>query len=370
MKFQESQDQRLTQLQPSQAAFHISSWAVWEPFTDAEYEDALVSAGARPIPDALGYTKGTTNIILPDDVMDRITRIIRIRAHEWAHFRQHISSQLGLFCHRLSGIKEFATHHFHESVSGTQSSYKRIPFVLHADSLKRRRSSLDEEGKKQLALLKLWEAADVLDGALWCKTLPVAQLVQAWDALVNEIQMLELRVFPVESEGCRLKSLRPPDSASCPNGSITVQCLVEGWARFREFTEVACLFSLDDAIKWARPEAGSVYTAAHSYLGKYIDVPFFHPLSGALLEVSVQSFTDPFLNEQRRELIWEEIHPGYAFMAAVQHLAGKLQAIPTSFEDAYAESLQAFEVTARQWPTTWETMRLRIEPTCTNLERV
>src|SRR5689334_235199 len=136
------------------SAFNPTTWEVYEPFTAIEFDDS-VSLTTYSAPDEQLYAKRKpVQVEIPDRVKARAADILRTREHEWTHFRQHISTPLGTFIHRLCGAREFfATSYFKHQTEAV--SERRRPFRELLQS--------DPSG-----YLRLWHVVDLLESILWC----------------------------------------------------------------------------------------------------------------------------------------------------------------------------------------------------------
>jgi len=127
-----------------------------------------------------------------------------------------------------------------------------------------------------------------------------------------------------------------------------VHDVIEGFAKYREFWAATAHYPMDDAIRIVFPTAKGMYARAGAYLQERLGIEYpiglVYPLVGALLELSVISFVDPWLCPDDGPLLWENIHPGLRLERAVEKIQSSLRAIPEGPEDAYYEAMRAFDM--------------------------
>jgi hypothetical protein len=311
-------------------AFDPTTWELREPFTHAEFVEALQVTCAEE-PGQLGARRKAHRIDLPSPLRERIADILRIREHEFTHFRQHISTPLGTFIHRLCSMRENAVIEFYRSCKG---SVPRRSFHQMA---------MEHNGLPDVAeaMLMMWRVADLLEGILWCKTSVQKSLRDLW-----AVAMTAGRFDFLSMESCHstsgLRFTRGLDEEAVPHGSIRVQDLAEGFAWYREFRELRVHYGGHEALEIVRSSGRACYTAASNYARAFLGISFDHPLSGALQECALCCFVDPFLCPGCDVLEWDAIHPGLAFQRAVQRLASTSLSLPESVPSAYEVAYQAY----------------------------
>jgi len=205
------------------------------------------------------------------------------------------------------------------------------------------------------AALRLWKAANMLEGILWCKTCSRGSLQDLWSVVMQVCEIDFLSEGHCRSK-CRLRFTRGGDEQAVPNGHIRVQDLTEGFALYREFRELNTHYGQQDA-RDIMGESQPRYTIAGHYLWEELGLPFSHPLSGALQECALLRFIDPFLCPGCDELDWDEIHPGLAFEKAVRKLVSAQSALPDSLIDAYEVAYEAYGLRSNPY---WHIERQRI----------
>ena len=303
--------------------------------------DALKSMGLQPIPDQIGFTRNDElRIEIPEYIVERSLDIIRIREHEWTHFRQHISTPLGLFYFRLHGIREFAIFSFFQELNKAGMPYPDMPFYIMHEEFKKYK---DTHYKHLFWFLNLWHTTLLLEGVLLTKKIMFRDLIQVWSKLkilcrsdINIVDFTDKGIPDLLTKGSN-------EEMTCPDGNIRVIDLIEGYAKFQEIWCIMTKYSFDHAIKYL-PSENSVYATADSYFRSHFDqvqMPF-HPLSGALQEIALLCFNDPFMCSKDGEYYWEDNHPGYRFEEAVKDLSKSLKTIPETIEDIYHEALRAY----------------------------
>jgi hypothetical protein len=313
--------------------FSTTAWAVEEYFSEAEWHEAL-NLVTDPIADKLVNIRKTSGLELPSHVQQRCVDIQRTREHEWTHFRQHISTQLGLFLHRLHGLQEYCTLHYFRHLATIGGRYLPLPFTV----LQKSQGSDDTAAN----LLKLWRCAEAIAGALWCKTTRMGDLISTWNVCVDTLSRLGA-YLSVDGKGARLSTSRSLDDQSCPDDHISGRDLVEGFATYKELVAVVRLFSPQAATKFVMPKINPSNSVAFDFINEFLGIPPYHILTGALLEVATKSFLDPMLYSDAISLEWEKIHPGWRFEDAIFKLQETLRAVPDNFEDAYDLANSVFE---------------------------
>ncbi|MCK4619125.1 MAG: hypothetical protein KAT52_04215 [Desulfobacterales bacterium] len=322
-------------------SFSISSWGVYEYFSEQEYRDAI-NMVCDPVPDRMGSIRKAQPLDLTPEVLHRNCEIIRTREHEWTHFRQHISTELGLFIHRAVAVQEWAATEYFKHLNISNSKYHKVPFLVRFHSLAGRKNTLTQTEQMELSILNIWQMSDIIQGALWCKKIRVRDLIFVWNSMVNSLSHLHKGFLLNNPAGSKLCTKRSLDDESCPDGGIPIQILAEGFAKYKEFLTLASLYGAEVALEAVLLSLDGIYRIAGDYIMEYLGVPFFHPLSGALIEVALLCFRDPFLRPDSEVLYWEDIHPGLRFQEAVIQLTSKLSSIPKNPEDCYTVALEAF----------------------------
>ena len=324
-------------------SFRSSTWGIVEDFTEEEYLDSF-HRRFDPVPNTFKAIRKPIELVLPDNLVSHDCHILRTREHEWTHFRQHISTHLGVFIHRLCGIREYAAVNYFRSLSESSFKYKLMPFRLSLHSLSCRIGELSEEEKYQLSMLNLWASSDYVEGALWCKTMYMKDLIKSWNLTTSVMWVAEKQLRARKTSFSKLDTKRSLLEHSCPGGHITVQQLIEGFAKYREFIFLAAVHSPDVAIKHVLPTTRGVYEDASLYIYEHLGIPPYHPFSGAIQEAAVLCFIDPILGSEDSILYWEDIHPGLKFEAALKKLSKAQRTLPTNPIDAYEEALRIFDI--------------------------
>lgn len=340
--------------------FSPATWCVTEPFTEEEYTDALKSFGLEPISDRIGFVRNDPlKIKLPESLIDRSLNIMRIREHEWTHFRQHISTPLGLFYFRLHGLREYAILSFFQELNNNGMPYPDMPFYIMHEEFKKFK---DTHYKHLYSFLSLWHISRSLEGVLLYKTTTLKNLIRLWNTL-KSFNKTNVNFANFLDEGVpELLSKNPLDEMSCPDGHIRVIDLIEGHAKFREIWGIIMAYSPEHALKFL-PDENSLYGRADKYFRTHfnkIQIPL-HPLSGALQEIALLCFKDPFMCPEEYEYYWEDNCPGLRFEEAVKKLSNSLRTIPDKIEDIYNEALKAYNMESPFSPETlnWITTNLR-----------
>jgi hypothetical protein len=317
-----------------QSTFNPTTWEVRENFTETEFNNAVDLTCCNAPHGQLGVTQKSVKLQLPDSLRYRAARILRTREHEWTHFRQYISTPLGLFIYRLCAIREHATRWYYQNYS-PGSSVTRRSFEHIYSSI----GHIDEHN----APIVLWKTADAIEGLLWCKTFQLEDLIKMWNMMM-EMPHFDILSGSMQQIRCRLVSRRAPTELAVPHGHIRVQDVTEGFAAYREARELILHYGEEEALRLLGPLPNGDNGRAARYIQAHLGVPFYHPLSGAIQEVAVLCFIDPFLSDFSETLDWDEIHPGLCLERAVQEIAGGA-AFPDKSVNVYQLVLDAYGLT-------------------------
>jgi hypothetical protein len=185
-------------------------------------------------------------------------------------------------------------------------------FALYADSV-----PPDVRGRWAM----LWAYANLLAGALWSSNPDIYALRTAWE-VCTRVGDDTLSHLPVPSVPSQLLARRTDDEPAIPPLTFSPEQLVEGFAFYSQARELYDFFPHDEVDTYLTrnfaPEtpAGTL----HRYLGEELGLQLTHPLAGALIEGALLCFVCPALAMQPERLVWEEIHPGLRFHAAVDAL--------------------------------------------------
>jgi hypothetical protein len=314
------------------AHFDVSAWVVWESFSQGEFARAAsITTADRAGLAGTHRRDAALRLYVPSDLSRRMD-VLRTREHEWTHFRQHISTPFGLFHYRLNGLNEYLVQAFYRA----RPEHEGPLYFAVAEAREREAADSDATG-----ILAAWQAARVVGQALWSGDIPLRVLTELWDLCVQLQERLP--AYPADGKGPRLTSTRGPDEGSCPSGWITCEQLVEGFASYREAMELSVHFPLEDFIGHVHRNRSLEARHVHDFLAEVLEIPFEHPLAGALLELAVATFVDPLLaGEPEEPLVWEWIHPGARFMTAVRTIDRLGKPYPTSIATAYDYALAAF----------------------------
>jgi len=324
----------------SAVTFDPHAWVVWENFTEQQYVES-----SRLVISPRGEFGGTKNRVVP--LPSRIAEIIRImrnREHEWAHFRQYISTEWGLFCYRLCAARELAALKLFESLNESGKTFELMPLDLRLSRFAEWKVPVDapwQPDDREAFWSTVWRYADLIDGALWCKSTRIDHLMHAWQVVLKTLG--PSRYFQGDSAGALLTSKHPSEALSLADGHVTVADLVEAFARYREFW-FAVRISREDAIESMASSYLDHLCPASAYAREFLGITRFHPLLGALADLAILCFRDPFGQPDGSQLCWEEIHPGLCYERAVRRLSKKQGALPVKHEDAYQEALGAFDL--------------------------
>jgi hypothetical protein len=311
----------------SEGHFDLSSWEIHEHFTEEEHNRAIHTHGT--LENDRVYPR---QIHFPDEVLARDVGIIRTREHEWTHFRQHISTPHGIFLHRMCGLQEYLTSKYFEVLNENGLEYQRLPFHVMQHS---------ETPSKARPFLMAWMAYELLRGALWGKTIEMEVLIAQWKTAIELVAGFA-PLTAGDTKGAQLSTRRGAEYQSCPHGHLTVRDVSEGFAKFREFWIIAQFFGLEIATELVVPSRRDTYAYASDFIAHHLSVPAFHPFVGALLEVAMLSFEDPFMCDPDAPLTWEHIHPGMRLEETVIRLGSERKAIPIDPPTCYLEALHAF----------------------------
>lgn len=271
---------------------------------------------------------------LPDALQHRAAAILRTREHEWTHFRQHVSTPIGLFIYRLCATREDATRAYYQACSSMSPASRPSFEQLY------RTAALNDPTS---APIILWKIADTIEGILWCKTCPLGILTAMWSVIIK-LMNFDMLVGGAPESRSSLVSHRAPSDLAVPHGHVTVQDLTEGFASYREARELILHFGLKRALELLGPLPSGDNGRAGRYIEAHLGIPFYHPLSGALQEVAMLCFVDPFISRDSEPLDWDEIHPGLCFERAVDVIANG-PAQPANSRHIYEMVLDAYGLT-------------------------
>lgn len=323
---------RGTDIQP---AFDPTLWVVYEDFSPKEFEDAVYLTCGPPPEGQSGVKHKTKRLDLPRSVLVHSARVLGTREHEWTHFRQYISTPLGLFSYRLCALKEHVTQEYFRTCAPLPSRLRQS----FRDSSIGNSSPSDEA----TAYIAIWNIAEHLENMLWCKSCPLQSLVALWNAATTIIDQDTLSGEPY-SMRCQLVTRRPLTEQAVPDGVFHFRDLAEGFALFRELRELTLHFGIKNALEFLEPKFRGENGAAARYINHKLGISMQHPLIGALQEVALLCFVDPLLCDSCEVLDWDEIHPGICFQRAVDALS-QLRTLPDTFHDSYHFALDAYGIT-------------------------
>jgi hypothetical protein len=320
----------------SSVVFDPDTWTVWENFREKEYIEAF-NLLLEPEGEFAGARR---RVSIPPRRLEQVIGLGRTREHEWTHFRQHLSTEWGLFCHRLCGLREMATVNFFDQINNSGRPFEPMPLGVRLAGYADREMRFDDPRANDWEhfWLVVWRLADLVEGALWSKTMEMKHLLEAWNGAIKVLA--PSRYMQGDSPGALLRTTRAEDTQCVPDNHITVHDLVESFARYREFWFAAALSSVEIAAEQVVGTYSSHPCPPSDYAHAFLNIPRFHPLLGALADIAVCCFRDPFGCDE--DLFWEDIHPGWLYERAVHRLAQTLVALPESHEDAYHEALRAY----------------------------
>lgn len=328
-------------------SFANFAWTIDEYFSEDEYLKAsnirsAAEEDSRPLGQLIALTSKPT-LILPYETVTDSIEILRYREHEWSHFRQYISTQLGIFLHRITGIQEQMTLDYISVTNAYELSNDLVPFSL-INCSKDSKSPPDSPEARRIAAVVVWKLCEFLRSVLSFKTMILGELIASWNGLMRVFP--ETRGFlPCDKLPCQLNTNLDLHTQSCPDGHISVQDIREGFAKFREVYSIASHTEGRHAVKAVLDSLHGSGVTIMDYLEYHLGIPFMHPLTGALLDLSLLCFIDPWLACDREPLLWESIHPGLRFEKAVQRIQTKLRTVPDSINDVYFEAMNAYGIT-------------------------
>ncbi len=193
-------------------SFSNLTWAVEEPFTEKEYLIAINAYIGHP-----HYAKKSEDTKLADDTTYKELNILRIREHEWTHYRQHISSHLGLFINQIHDIQEDA---FFEYLKISSNQFNGNFYPIQAkDTSKNTRSS---------RIAYVWQMMDMLLGILDGHATTIENVILVWEIFIQIMSVNLNKNLSKLSTKLKLSEM------SSPKAELTIYAISEGFAQFRE----------------------------------------------------------------------------------------------------------------------------------------
>ena len=305
------------------AHFDSHAWVVHEPFSEAEIARAL-DLTTVPLPGTIGRITRAPPLSIPTRAAARYIELIRSRAHEWTHYRQHISTPLGLFHHRLSVVRGEAVSRYYEC----PDAIKHQPFIAVYAGLVEGRPWTDAD-----EWLAPWVFADHLGRTLWALNPPMREVIAMWEFITDHARgVLE---YSDHTDPRQLTTSRALTEPAVPDSVPQVSQLIEAYAKYCEVVEVKKVFPKADVAALIAPSVRGDSALVFERLFAQLRLPFGHHLGGALLEFALEQFVDPFLAGPGEPLVWEEIYPGFALNRAVDRLErfGRFPSTPTACYD-------------------------------------
>jgi hypothetical protein len=245
-------------------------------------------------------------------------------------------------------MQEELTRQYFRHLKKRRDRYQRQPFsvLLHSERNLQRRS-----------LLQAWFGAEILRGALWGKTVPMHGLIAVWDQMRALCSAVPEYPFAMgDTTPGQLKSALSSDDQSCADGHLAIRDVAEGFAKYREFWQLSATMGVAQARMVVLAPSDGIYAVAPNFIASMLGLKqSLHPFCGALMDVAMLAFEDPFMAGSDTELVWEHMHPGLRLEQVVRTMARKKSAPPTTAGDCYGEALRAFGLdrsltaTATRW---------------------
>lgn len=221
---------------------------------------------------------------------------------------------------------------YFESLAREKAEYRAVPFHV---------LSQQGEDSQANAWIAGWIAAENLRGLLWGKTARMFEVIGCWNMATALLARHEA-LFPGDVTPAMLTTRRSADDLSSPHGHLTIRDVAEGFAKFREVWHVAALMGPEAAFNIVLPTQGDTYSYAAKFITSELGLASLcHPFVGALLEVAMLAFVDPFMTDQST-VVWEDIHPGLRLEQIVQDMRRLGQKVPEDFAECYQEALRCF----------------------------
>jgi hypothetical protein len=308
-------------------SFSNITWAVEEPFSEEEYLRAAGTYNGHK-----WYPKTTS--VFESQRTKKDLDILRIREHEWTHYRQHISSQLGLFFCHVHNIQEAALIEYFER---STLNFNGETFPIIAKSISDNQTKLD-------TCIGAWKSMNYLIGTLDSHTTTIQGVITGYNTF-TEVMEKETSL-----EGTRLSSNLDYSARSNPMNSPNIYEIVEGFAQYRELSHLIQFFPNTEALALYEIITESMkgrYASAISYICTSLNVQFFHYIVGSLLDIAIQQFKHP-LYYNKEYLLWEDISPPYRLKHAVEYLVENAVILPRHeftekcVIDSYLIALSAF----------------------------
>lgn len=304
-------------------SFSPLCWNVEEPFTEEEYLIAINAYKGHK-----HYPKSLDKLVLPQDIKYKDINIIRTREHEWTHFRQHVSSHLGIFINNVHNILEQA---FINHIKSENKIFSGEMFPLQAK---------DMSGESFDGNIYVWQIMNGLLGIMDRNTTTIKGVIYMWNTFC------EIMSKEYTTNYARLNTKLDLSSLSNPDNGLTIYEISEGFSQYREIQHLLIYKpDGDDFVKVLRESVKGQYATALYYISENLNVPMYHWIVGALLDISIQEFKHPCYSNENT-LYWEDIHPGYRLMDAVEYLKKKQieypQFRPDLVEECFNIALSAF----------------------------
>ncbi len=237
--------------------------------------------------------------------------ILRTREHEGHHFSQFVTSSFGKAVYDLRRIRQEAFVHYADEVVLSRS-VERLDHLLVPDfGVTPLVGGAPESDRARLAA-DVWRSSNIVLGSLWKKGMSSRQFADAVDVLN--------RVYSA-TPGARLLNLesrRPWEANIFPEGSMSIEIVVESAARFNELRGLLARYALADALDYWEARLTGVGGYGIQSVARTLGVHPASPVFGALLEMCLVTMPDPFGD---KTFIWERDHAGLRLRSATAVLS-------------------------------------------------
>lgn len=284
----------------------------------------------------LGEFDDKPGLLLPRSMQGDIANLIRTRVHEWAHYRQHVSTRFGALVTTIERMK--ADQLLRHASANQEATLGNLAL--------RRRKIFDTPHDEATDALYTWHLLDRLARLLWKATMTGADIR-------NLVAALRLRWDPHPGFITSFNFADPRNLTGYfqpVTGGISVELVTEGHARFNELVALRSAFGpVLGSELWAR-DSRQIGIHTIRLIQRDLEVEAWHPIVGALHDMALA--TAPPASEQDC-FQWEQHHPGIALVAAIATVdRTKLRGITPT--EAYAIATEAASTTPADLSAAYE----------------
>jgi hypothetical protein len=301
------------------AHFSPAVLAVWEGFSEFDL--------ARD--EKLLNVPGGLKDLTPEVV--QALRRLSIRHHEWAHYRQHVTTMIGAFTYRVALAKTLYTMRVATRLGDdVRLSALAIGRPDQRRRLLRSHPDLHDD-------LERWTGAHVLGSVFWKKSVAIGVLRRFVARTFDMFHDLPLS----GSTEVRLIFDGPDDEYCGPLGTIPVEMLSEGLARYRESLVLNDLLGQERGYTFWHTAATRIGEGSIALVQERLKVPVIHPIVGAVHEVALAACPD--LGSVDEPVRFRDAHPGFRFRRMLSALSDS----EVNFDRTRAGIEHSYEVAVR-----------------------